>query len=351
MIIIFNSLDIGGIETKIVDICHSLSSKYSIILALKNPTGQLLKNIPKSVVIKHPPSKSSIFFPFWLAKLFFFTKPKLILSFGNYCAISSVIAKSISFQKNSSLIISEDSSVIEQINSDSYPRLRKKLLQITYPLSNRVITLTSVGENKLLTLSPQLRSKISICPNWLPLDFIYSSKPVAKTIDILFLGRFDSAKSPLEFIQISHQLLISNPKLKITMIGQGPLLQNIKQLISQLELPPQNFSLISSTSQNYRYFQQSKIFVLPSIREGFPLTVLEATASRCLPICRSLPELQKYFNPKLLFEYQPEAVNKITYFLNHPQSSSRLSELYFQKCIKEQNKNLNKTLGLIKKYL
>jgi glycosyltransferase involved in cell wall biosynthesis len=353
LIIVFHSLDIGGIQTKITDICQLLSPQYSIILALKNPTGQLLKKIPKSVIIKHPPLSSPLFFPLWLAKLFFSIKPKLILSFNNYCAISSVLAKIISFQKKSHLIISEDSSIIEQINSDSYPKIRKKLVQITYPLADKIITLTSIGKNKLLSLDSRLITKICLCPNWLPINFPHSSKLSLKTIDLLFLGRFDQAKNPLEFIRISHQLISSNPHLKIVMIGQGPMLSNIKQLIFQLKLSSKNFSLIPSNNRNYYYFQKSKIFLLSSIREGFPLTILEATASHCLPLCHSLSELKPYFNqhPELIFQNQNQAVTKINYFLNHPQTTAKLLDFYFQKSTQSQIFNLNITLKLIRRYL
>lgn len=358
IIIVFNSLDIGGIETKITDICQSLSSQYTIILALKNPQGQLLKKISPLVTVSSPPplnSKiSSVFFSLWLAKLFFSVKPKLIISFSNYCAISSLIARVISFQKNSRLIVSEDSSIIEQIDSDSYPQIRKKLVQITYPLANRIIVLTSIGKKKLISLNPQLTSKISVCPNWLPINFIYTLKPHLKTIDLLFLGRFDEAKNPLEFIKISHQLISSNPHLKIVMIGHGPMLLQVKQLIYQLKLSPSNFSLLPSTSCNYHYFQKAKIFLLPSIREGFPLTILEATASRCLPVCNSLPELRNYFDyhhHQLFFKNQSQAVSKINYLLSHSQTTTKLSIFYFQKSTQSQIRNLDLTLNLIKKYL
>jgi len=353
LIIVYNSLDLGGIETKILNICQSLSSQYSIILALKNPTGQLLKKIPPSVIIKHPSLSSPVLFPFWLAKLFFFTKPKLILGFSNFCAISSVIARIISLQKKSRLIISEDSSIIEQIQSDSYPQIRKRLVQITYPLANQIVVLTAVGKNKLISLNPQLASKINLCPNWLPLDFPHPSRIYTKTIDLLFLGRFDQAKNPLEFIDISHQLISTNPNLKIAMIGHGPMLPQIKKLISRYKLSPQNFSLLSSTNLNYHFFQKAKIFLLPSIREGFPLTILEATASHCLPLCRSLPELQIFFSQhhQLLFSNQAQAITKINYLLKNPLVTAKLSNFYFQKTTQSQAKNLNLTLKLIQRYL
>lgn len=356
LIIVFHSLGIGGVESKIIDICQALSPDFNIILALKEPVGLFLKRLPPSVTILHPPRFPnrllSLFFPFWLANVFHHHHPQLVLSFNNYCAISSVVAKFLSHHQ-CHVIVSEDSSIIEQIQSDTFPTIRKKLVQITYPYANQIITLTAIGRKKLIELNPHLKTKISLCPNWLPISFQHQPQPTLKPIDVLFIGRFDSAKNPLEFIHISHHLIVSFPDIRIVMVGDGPMKSQIKKLVNSYHFSKKNFSLVPATKHSYRYFQKSKIFVLPSLREGFPLTILEATASHCLPICRNLPEIRSFFqdHPYLLFSNRQQAAKQIKFFLRHPQNAAKILPDFYQKSVNCQAKNFDITTKLIRRYL
>jgi glycosyltransferase involved in cell wall biosynthesis len=111
----------------------------------------------------------------------------------------------------SKFIVSEDSSILEEIQFDSFSKIRKYLVKITYPYADKIIVLTQSGKLKLLSLIPNSKTKIVIKKNWLPLKF--SSKNFnfrsKRNIDILFIGRLEPQKNPFEFIDIIN-LLIKN---------------------------------------------------------------------------------------------------------------------------------------------
>ena len=174
IVIVFNSLEIGGIEIKIIDLCNYYSKQKNIrlFLLIKNHTGKLLKLTPKNIIVISPPFTDilkikTLCFPLWLTLKFSEIKPNLILAFGNYSGVTAVLGEILSFS-SAKLIISEDSSIIQQLKSDTFPSLRKLLVKLTYPRADKIITLTPVGRNKLIKVIPKilLSKKTSTCYFW-----------------------------------------------------------------------------------------------------------------------------------------------------------------------------------------
>lgn len=359
IVIVFNTLNIGGIETKIVDLCHYYSHQKNIrlYLLLKSKSGPLLQSIPKNIIINSPPITNffkikSWLFPFWLCFTLKAIQPRLILAFGNYSAICAVIGKYLG-QVNANLIISEDSSIVEQLKSDTFSFFRKILVKTTYPTVTKIIVLTKIGQDKLDQLIPHQKNKTVILNNWLPLSFPTKQLTKNKDIDLLFLGRFEPQKNPIKFLEISQTLIKINSRLKIAMVGYGSLGPKIRNYISKNNLRT-NISVFPKTTKSWEYFQRSKILLLTSDHEGFPLTILESTASACLPVCQNLNEVKDYFDLQptlILYRNQDEAVKKIKYLLSHSQKTEQLSKYYQQKTIANQNNNFQKTINFINKYL
>jgi glycosyltransferase involved in cell wall biosynthesis len=355
---VFNSLDIGGIEQKIVDLTNYYSRQKNIIptILLKHRQGSLIDKIPSSIKIfapKSPPSGllSSLLFPFWLRRQFSKQKPDLILSFGNYCSVASTIAKNIAFIRTP-VIISEDSSIIEQLESDTFPLLRKLFVKIAYPQAEKTIALTPAGKIKLIGIVPNTKNNIIILNNWLPLKF----KPTnitKKDIDILFLGRFEPQKNPQEFLTISKNLIKTIPHIKIVMVGYGSLLTEIKNFIIENNLDD-NISLLPATTNPEKFYQHAKIFLLTSRHEGFPLTILEASACECLPVCHYLPELKSFFSFQknlILFKKNISATQLIKTLLSDTGLRKKICQYYQHQVFKLQTTNFQNTINFLNKYL
>ena len=344
IIIVFNSLDIGGIERKIVDLSryYSTQNNIEIDILLKRYQGQLIKYVPNSVKIHYP--QHSQFFPFWLIKMLFFLKPNLILSFGNYCAVLSIIAKYITFSKYN-IIISEDSSITTQIETDKFPIIRKLFVKICYPYATSIITLTETGKNKLINLVPKTKNIITILPNWLPLTIKKTNINYKKNIDILFLGRLVPQKNPLLFLKFCKKL----QNLNITMIGSGILEPTIRNYIKKYKL---NIKLLPATINPSIYYQKSKILLITSTHEGFPLTILESFANNCLPIIPNLSEIIDFFDyqPKnIIYTHNP--INKIKFLLNNPKIMSQINKKYYNKVTSQQSSNFTSTTNFLKQYI
>lgn len=340
--IVFNDLDIGGIQTKIVDLCrHYSRTDTQVYLLLKIKTGPNLIKIPDNVHVRvsrdRPLPINNFFFPFWLFSQFLKIQPGLILAFGNFSSICSLIAN-IFIKKN--IIISEDSSIDVQLQTDSFSFIRTFLVKALYPLATKIIVLTPIARIKLKKLVP--KSKIIIIPNWLPLSYSPASN-LTKDIDILFVGRFEPQKNPLLFLQICRHL----KKYRLTMVGQGSLLPRIKKYIRKYHL---NINLVPATTDIAMFYRRSKILLLTSSHEGFPLTILESISQNCLPLTPRLVEIEPFFQkyyPILTYTDPLRAVARIKYFFKNPSSTKQILKYFRSSIFSDQKLNFQKTINLL----
>jgi len=78
---------------------------------------------------------------------------------------------------------------------------------------------------------------------------------------------------------INSYLIVKNhlPNSKLIIIGDGPLRNELEQLIEKLALKDEVL-LMGLRKNPYKYMAKSDIFVLSSKYEGFPIVLLEALA-------------------------------------------------------------------------
>jgi len=110
----------------------------------------------------------------------------------------------------------------------------------------------------------------------------------------------------------------------------GPDEENLKNLIStSLFLAPINF--IDFTSTPELYFQLGDVFCLPSYREGFGTSVIEASALELPVICSDIYGLRDAFIDKktgLSFRVNDieDLKNKMSYFVESPKKIKQFGE-------------------------
>ncbi len=104
--------------------------------------------------------------------------------------------------------------------------------------------------------------------------------------DFLFIGRFVEKKSPMSVVRAFKLVADKFPDAKLQMVGQGPLFEETKALISDLNLE-KNITLLGvlNTKQIKQLFAKTRCFVQHSVtaangdKEGTPVTILEAGSS------------------------------------------------------------------------
>ncbi len=112
---------------------------------------------------------------------------------------------------------------------------------------------------------------------------------------ILFVGTLRPVKGVKYLIQAMNVIAQKEPKTRLMLVGNGEERDYLRGLVKELKL--ERYVTLVGKVPNEKvpeYMVASDVFVLPSLSEGFPLTILEAMASG-LPIVASkvggLPEI------------------------------------------------------------
>lgn len=99
---------------------------------------------------------------------------------------------------------------------------------------------------------------------------------------LLFAGRLSEEKAPLVLLEA---IAASTVPFELTIAGEGPLLARVQSRVRALGLESR-VHLLGWTRDVGKQMDEHDVLVLPSLREGLPLVVLEA-AARGMPIVAS----------------------------------------------------------------
>jgi glycosyltransferase involved in cell wall biosynthesis len=108
--------------------------------------------------------------------------------------------------------------------------------------------------------------------------------------DILFAGRLIDDKRVDLLIKAVARVAEKLPEVQCAILGEGPERVSLEALVRELGLEERvRFLGFVSESELYGTMKASKVFVLPSIREGFGLSVIEAQAAGAVPVVVRAP--------------------------------------------------------------
>jgi len=142
--------------------------------------------------------------------------------------------------------------------------------------ADKVICYTE-EEKELLKRYRIREKKIEIVPNGIPIEKFNPNPHIDKDIDFLFVGRLVEGKGVRYLTDAFKTLLDEFPDSVLTIVGNGPLKEELENIILNCNLQ-KNIKLLGEISYDKMptIYSRSRIFVLPSFEEGMPRTMLEA---------------------------------------------------------------------------
>lgn len=121
---------------------------------------------------------------------------------------------------------------------------------------------------------------VSVIENGIDIEKIAKIPPAKKKYDVIYVGRLLKHKNVDVLLQSLAMLNKEKKKVTAVIIGIGPEEDNLKKLAKELGLTKSVTFLghVPEYNNVIAQMKSSKVFVLPSTREGFGLVVLEANA-------------------------------------------------------------------------
>ena len=157
--------------------------------------------------------------------------------------------------------------------------------------ANRIICLTRTDANEIIKIGcPE--KKIRIIPNAVDTEKFKPSK-VRRDDLIVWTGRFVPEKG-IEYLIKAAKIVCENIRYcRFLLIGHGPLKQKILKLISEYGIE-RFVDIIGPLARDKiaKILKSATIFAFPSLREGMPLSVLEAMACGLPVIGSNVPGIK-----------------------------------------------------------
>lgn len=92
---------------------------------------------------------------------------------------------------------------------------------------------------------------------------------------VAMVARLDTIKDHDTAIRAIAAAITQNPNIRLMLIGDGPLRESIARQVTELRLPHQ-IRLLGSRSDVARLLRAADAFLLTSVSEGIPVTIIEA---------------------------------------------------------------------------
>ena len=198
----------------------------------------------------------------------------------------------------------------------------KRLIERQFLLGFDYDHVISVNQEHVPLLE-RSQSDVSCIPNGVDLDRFDVDVP---RIDgrIVFLGRLAPKKRVSDLIRAFERVADDYPDAELVVVGEGPLSDELRSLAADLGVTDRvSFTGRVEEEEIPRYYASAELFVLPSVWEGHPLTLLEAWAAGRPVIASDVEGLAEFVDHQetgyLVEAKDPEALAEaLGYAFDHP---------------------------------
>ena len=270
----------GGVETTNINLSETLI-KFGYEVDLVTNDYQRVNKSEYSNNIKSLRKSKMLFCLLPLIKYINNTKPDLIICSQFYANIIVLLACLISGYKNK-IILCERVPVFENLKKISIikknvikfliKRLYKKADKIvcnSYGTKNDLNKIIDVS-NSVVIYNPVLGDSMLSQSKSTVKDFIFDKR----TKYLITVSRIAEERNILELIDIFN-LLPNKMQIKLLIIGDGPLLDECKSKVKQLNLE-NKIHFLGYKSNPYKYLSKSHVYLSTAKWEGMGNSIIEA---------------------------------------------------------------------------
>lgn len=154
----------------------------------------------------------------------------------------------------------------------------KSVEKLTVRLPHKAV---AVSNRTKLNLQRLGRKDVHVIPSGVDLAAIQGLPPSVVSTDIIFVGRMTKEKNIPLLINAVRLIKDQGRNLTCLLVGDGPEKTRLQTIIADLGLQANvriRNDIIEDSSEVFSLMKSSRLLVLPSIREGLGLVVIEANA-------------------------------------------------------------------------
>jgi len=219
---------------------------------------------------------------------------------------------------------------------------------------DHIVCVSNLIRQNIIKINPVFKNKTTTILNGIEIpeycsDDLLRKFEIIDPIKIIYTGRIiQFQKRILDFIQIVKLLKQENISFHLTIVGDGPEFNELKQLLrSDIDSGLVTLTGKISRKEIFKLLKEQHIFALISDFEGLPMSLLEAMSHYCIPIVSNIQSgIQDILTDKMNSLIFPignyiEFVNMVKIILNDQKNNKKLAKLAF-KTLKEKKLTLNK---------
>jgi glycosyltransferase involved in cell wall biosynthesis len=130
---------------------------------------------------------------------------------------------------------------------------------------------------------------------------------------ILYVGRFHEVKGVDVLLQAWSKLSSRLPTRQLWLVGAGPEEEKLRHLVQELRISASvRFKGQMNAAELIPLYKNAELFILPSHREGFPFTLLEASACGTVCVATRIPGIVELIEDQATgFLVTPEDIQEL----------------------------------------
>jgi len=165
------------------------------------------------------------------------------------------------------------------LQPNSYNIILKTIIKNSYKRKKIIPVSISPEAKKRATSYYKINFDSPIIYNGINMSGIKAEKPInTREFDFIAVSRLAEVKNHQAIIKAAKILKERNLDFSLNIVGDGPLYDEISLLIRNYKLES-NIHLLGLRNDVYSLLANHKIFLIPSFREGNPISAIEAISS------------------------------------------------------------------------
>lgn len=174
-------------------------------------------------------------------------------------------------------------------------------------------------------------------------NYLFNSKNLRLHYSFITVARLDKDKGLSYLLKAVSKIILRYRNVSFTIVGDGPERYNLENEINQLGIQ-EYVSVLGNQKNIPKLLNENNIFILPSLFEGLPISIIEAMMSKCMVIATNvggIPELIDHKVNGILIE--PKNVDSLEEAILHVIEAPELITQYGKRAKEKALKNFTLT--------